>query len=173
MKASEWREVPGYGQRGVDILADLEATEKARDDAMLVAHGIPIAGDHWSLFRKRPELASMSTIDMVNQIIQLTASVTVLQARAEKAEADFDSEREACAAAVRQWNKAEAERDTLQADSTKAIEVVASMIAERDALKAELADYKESWKQSYEAGYFDPLVNARIRARREKEAPHA
>jgi hypothetical protein len=156
MTASEWREVPGYGQRGVDILADLEATEKARDDAMLVAHGIPIAGDHWSLFRKRPELASMSTVDMVNQIIQLTASVTVLQARAEKAEAERD-------AISKEWNDWASSHSAWIAEK-------AVLLAERDALKAELADYKESWKQSYEAGYFDPLVNARIRARREKEA---
>jgi hypothetical protein len=159
MTASEWREVPGYGQRGVDILADLEATEKARDDAMLVAHGIPIAGDHWSLFRKRPELASMSTVDMVNQIIQLTASVTVLQARAEKAEAERD-------AISKEWNDWASSHSAWIAEK-------AVLLAERDALKAELADYKESWKQSYEAGYFDPLVNARIRARREKEVPHA
>ena len=33
MKASEWLKVPGYGQRGVDILADLEAAEKERDEA--------------------------------------------------------------------------------------------------------------------------------------------
>jgi hypothetical protein len=28
MTVSDWRKVPGYGQRGVDILADLEATEE-------------------------------------------------------------------------------------------------------------------------------------------------
>ena len=27
MTSSEWRKVPGYGQRGVDILADLEEAE--------------------------------------------------------------------------------------------------------------------------------------------------
>jgi hypothetical protein len=215
MNASEWREVPGYGQRGVDILADLEAAEKARDK--------------WEVQAERNR-------DVADK----------QYARAEKAEADFDSEREACAAAVRQWNKAEAERDrydmALQSltpggsefvhDPERCVETVRAlrrgeheaavkyavrvkeleaerdeweaaykeamkrgdgiateahencdrMQAERDALKDELADYKEAWEyhdmfervitcwDQTEALDKLAIVNARIRARREKEA---
>jgi chromosome segregation ATPase len=145
MNASEWREVPGYGQRGVDILADLEAAEKARDK--------------WEVQAERNR-------DVADK----------QYARAEKAEADFDSEREACAAAVRQWNKAEVEVRKYADAYTQLDEDCANVKAERDALQSELADYKESWKErefpktSYEAERRWSEACARIRARREKEA---
>ena len=34
MNSADWKAVPGYGQRGVDILADLEAAEKERNDLL-------------------------------------------------------------------------------------------------------------------------------------------
>jgi DNA repair exonuclease SbcCD ATPase subunit len=177
MNASEWREVPGYGQRGVDILADLEAAETARDK--------------WEVQAERNR-------DVADK----------QYARAEKAEADFDSEREACAAAVRQWNKAEAERDrydmALQSltpggsefvhDPERCVETVRALRrgeheaavkyavrvkeleAECAALKAELADLRPffdtvegMWPWIVAEGAL-VSITARIRARREKEA---
>jgi hypothetical protein len=117
MNASEWREVPGYGQRGVDILAELEAAEKANWD------------------------------------------------REKDVKFEFD-----------RAEKAEADLVTANLETAKWHQAFGVAEAERDALKAELADYKEAWKErefpktSYEAERRWSEACARIRARREKEA---
>jgi chromosome segregation ATPase len=111
------------------------------------------------------EAAELHSRNVEAQLETVTQARDVIRAywsaegkRADKTEADR-------AAISKEWNDWASSHSAWIAEK-------AVLLAERDALQSELADYKESWERIFEVPYvfWDPAINARIRARRGKEA---
>jgi hypothetical protein len=165
MKASEWRREKASRRNGLSpllqdqLIADLEVAGKAREKAEA---------------KQCEECRELGD-------------------RAEQAEADLVTANLETAKWHQAFGVAEVERDEWEASykeamkrgdriATEAHENCDRMMAERDALKAELTDYKEAWEardmpceEATDAAMHAKLnrikaADARIRARREKEA---